>query len=68
MINLLSESAYVAQTNKIKTAITNKVNAIKASFTRMGAKLGATINWFDDVESTLDDALAARIHVNRHSD
>jgi len=59
MINLLSESAYVAQTNKIKTAITNKVNAIKASFTRIGAKLGATIHWLDDVESTLDDELTA---------
>jgi len=57
MINLLSESAYVAQTNKIKTAITNKVNDIKASFTRIGAKLGAEINWLDDVESTLDDEL-----------
>lgn len=59
MINLLSESAYIAQTNKIKTAITNKVNAIKASFTRIGAKLGTTINWLDDVESTLDDELTA---------
>jgi len=59
MINLLSESAYIAQTNKIKTAITNKVNAIKASFTRIGAKLGANINWLEDVESTLDDELTA---------
>ena len=59
MINLLSESAYVAQTSKIRAAITNKVNAIKASFTRIGAKLGATINWLDDVESALDDKLTA---------
>lgn len=59
MINLLSESAYIAQTKKIKTAIINKVNAIKASFTRIGAKLGATIDWLDDVESTLDDELTA---------
>lgn len=59
MINLLSESAYVAQTNKIKTAITNKVNAIKASLARIGAKLGEEINWLDDVESTLDDELTA---------
>lgn len=59
MINLLSESAYIAQTNKIKTAITNKVNEIKNTLARIGTKLGATINWLDDVESTLDDELTA---------
>ena len=59
MINLLSETAYVLQTNKIKTAITNKVNEIKDSLARIGTKLGATINWLDDVESTLYDELTA---------
>ena len=59
MINLLSESAYVAQTNKIKTAITNKVNEIKNSLARIGTKLGATINWLDDVETALNDDLTA---------
>lgn len=59
MINLLSESAYIAQTNKIKTAITNKVNEIKNALARIGTKLGATINWLDDVETALNDDLTA---------
>ena len=59
MINLLSESAYIAQTNKIKSAITNKVNEIKNSLARIGTKLGATINWLDDVETALNDDLMA---------